>query len=110
MNLPRDKKRVHFMSHFFDKVIEEKLFSSTNKAKNMTIKAVKENGIIIPTPTKRDDCDCFCIFMGDAGFLVVVPLLETLTDFICRTVFKAEKWHRKIYKNERLNNFNKKEG
>ncbi len=98
MKTPRYKKRIHFMPHFFERVLERKLFETTKKAKDITIKAIKNKGIL--TQYKRDDCDCICIFEGEKGMLVVTPILETATDFICRTIFKAEDHHRKIY-NER---------
>jgi len=88
------------MPHFFERVLEKKLFTSTKKAKDITIKAIKNNGII--TQYKRDDCDCLCIFKGEKEMLVVVPLLETSSDFICRTIFKAEDHHRKIYNQRKL--------
>lgn len=89
------------MKHFFDRIIEKKLFSSIENGKNITIMAIKKGGILIPHEKK--DSNCLCIFRGDMGFLVVTPLIETDSDFICRTVFKAEYWHKKIYKAKKSN-------
>lgn len=101
MDITRSEKRVHFIQHFFDRVIEKKLFSSTERAKNITIRAIKRGGVLVPY--EKEDSNCLCIFMGDEGVLVVTPLIETDSDFICRTVFKAEDWHKKIYKEKNSN-------
>lgn len=106
MSLTRDKKRVHFMTHFFNRVIEKKLFSSVEKAKDITRTAIKIKGVIIPC--EKEDCNRLCIFKNDRGMLVVAPLIDTGTDFICRTIFEAEEWHRNIYKNQRRS-LNRKE-
>lgn len=87
------------MEHFFDQVAARKLFSSEKKARDISIRALRRGGVLIEA--QRDDCNYLCIFKDDVDHLVVVPVIDTGTHFICKTIFLAEDWHRKIYKNRK---------
>ena len=97
--ISRSKKKVILRTHFFEKVVSDKLFSSTTKAVPMAIKGIQKKGILIRTT--RDDCNGFCFIMSDRGFLVTLPLIETRDRFIVKTAYKSSKWQSKIYKEKK---------
>lgn len=91
----RYKKKVIIMPHFFERAASRNLFSSVSNAIKIVKKALKHNGIIIPS--YRDDCDCICIYKTDLNILVSSPILDRNQLFFAKTVFKSPEFHRKIY-------------
>ncbi len=92
------RKILFSTKHFPEGVINRKLFTSLQKADEITIKAIKNSGILIE-PFMKDDCKYLCLFRSDLKIIVCCPIkFVGENTFFVPTIFKANKWQTDVYK------------
>jgi len=90
--------------HFWEEANNEKLFTSFEKAREITIKAIKNDGCITEPPDWRkvsDGCKFFCIFYSDTGKLVCCPIKHFKNTFFVPTIYSVhdKSWRRTVFEN-----------
>ncbi|MFX0137719.1 MAG: hypothetical protein ACFFDN_29030 [Candidatus Hodarchaeota archaeon] len=103
-----DRKRraiIWHTPHVPQQIHNRKLFSSVETGLKKLKKAIRKIGIFIPS---FKDGECLCIFWGDVKKMVVCPVvLRTRGLFFIPTIYEAEKWHKRAYKEVRRRKSNK---
>lgn len=95
----RNTRKIIFSpKHFWEEVINDKLFSSLEKADIITKKAIKNFGIFIEPIFPRNDCNFLCIFKSDLGKLVCCPVrCLKFGQLFIPTIYPANQWQSDAY-------------
>ena len=94
------KEKIILLStkHFFEAAKDENLFSSFEKADEITKRAIKGSGVLVKPFMSRNDCHYHCIFKSDLGKTVCCPIIAKKNNvFFVPTIYLANLWQKNAY-------------
>lgn len=98
-NTRRTRKILISPKHFSEKVMNDNLFSSIEKAFKITTRAIKSFGVLVEPIFEKEDCKYHCIFYSDLKKIVCCPVrLVGKNTFFVPTVYPANKWQEDAFK------------
>ena len=93
------RKILFSAKHFWEEVINDDLFSSLEKAEKITIKAIRNFGVLIEPMFPREDCKYLCVFRSDLNKIICCPIrLVGRNTFFVPTIFPANGWQKDAFK------------